>query len=82
LARISFTISLMILFFSSCTSWKNIKNTRSVASSRNRKCRIVKHEKRDYYRLLVNEKPMNKYWYGRQYVEKIKEDLNKKGQCK
>ncbi len=80
MAKILIFFTLFSLILSSCSSWEMVEVKREIASTA-KGCHIEKHKKRDYYRLILDGKPYNQYWYGQSYVEKLKSDLNQKGQC-
>jgi len=75
-----------ILFLSflmaSCAHQGSAKR-RSFASgtSSATKCSIEKHQSQENFRLKIDEKLYNNYWYDEVYAKQILENLEKSGKC-
>lgn len=44
-------------------------------------CSLEKHPKKSYFRVTVDGKPYNEYWYGKKFASKMRSKLVTKGEC-
>lgn len=74
-------LMISAFFMLTVTSCSSYEKSRSVASVEEQTCSVEKHPKKEFYRVMLKGKPYNKFWYGRNYSEKLKNRLAAKGRC-
>jgi hypothetical protein len=77
MSKVFMITAFLFLTLTSCSS----TNERAIASVEDQACSVEKHPKKEYYRVMLKGKPYNKFWYGRNYTEKLKSRLAAKGRC-
>lgn len=79
--KVNFFLTVSILFsLIGCASQDNVHNGRFV-SSVDQGCRLEKKDGRDHYRVLMDGKPYNGYWYAYSDAAGLLQRLEDKGRC-